>query len=1033
MFHGSIAFDGSLFLCNCWIAIVLFSIFTWIVFLRINRWSIAKRYFVSLLLMIAFLSIPSVVLFESRWGFGWFGGRIQAVESDHISGAKSDANDGRGFESGFVASRFESPSDTALVATTKDFRPEVSEVELRSAVSEKSVPSFKINRWFDSTTWLLIAGLIWAGGSALYFAIFLKRSLSLTKFLSHLELVSDAKEVQALQKAAQDLGANFRIGLYTSKAISVPIAVRLGKARIIFPQTLYSQLTEAQLRAVLLHEIAHLIRHDSRIGLLQEACQIIYWWNPICWRLSKQIDLLRERLCDMQAIRFDGGRALAEALVFLASKGNDRSSKLSCAISTRDNVEELADRIRSLCSDKADPTTRLGMGIRCFAIAFTSLVLLGTSFPLLRIELPIAKGSGTTATSSTSMPDTTTESNTDQKPIETPKSDDEWIEALVQATSHNPVAFDIGPRIASLERARSKAIITAAWPKIQVKEVKTGILKAFQFSHHPDVLYVLDLGMRDTEPYVQQYAGTYLIDWSLRKFDNDRDAYEAWYIKHRDQPIEDVLFDGQQRIVEMCRDVPASEAIPRIMNLEKEIEDRWRAASPANRKALLRSRIGSMVVQWVADENVSEVLRKKSIEFLGEIPLPSEEDVQQVRNWLDPKTPMELRASAAHAILEHDRKVSIDTMLEIIEQITRDEKSKEPPMSLRFGLCMAIASSGEARAIPELIAIMDCDNSSRTHSDIECALTNSKMGELVQVELMPLRDGPWWRRWWEKNRIRMPIEVRDLAIRDIEKTSYGKSYVPLPADLDTHEGRANFLAQELTKAKPRYSGLAWLFSTSRDPRSIPLLIGAIDSDNSYDTVYGIGYYGLGFFKVHDLTQVQYSKYHDGAWWRRWWAENKKRFPTEVQAIEIPDYPKSEHGKSYVPFPDDIDTFEGRIRHVRSEIGNPIAKLSDIDDLLKDFKDPRMVAYLLGVYVSTPAKSSFGSDFGMFLSSFMQKVQGIPGIDLELIGDHRNDTTWLKSWYLENRSKIEGLESVDLPDFTAELEARRKLQNLPIWR
>ena len=61
------------------------------------------------------------------------------------------------------------------------------------------------------------------------------------------------------------------------------------------------------------------------------------------------------------------------------------------------------------------------------------------------------------------------------------------------------------------------------------------------------------------------------------------------------------------------------------------------------------------------------------------------------------------------------------------------------------------------------------------------------------------------------------------------------------------------------------------------------MIGVIDADNTYDTVYGVGSFGLG-----RLTGVKYDSSHNGAWWRKWWEENKSKYPQDVQAIEIPD-------------------------------------------------------------------------------------------------------------------------------------------------
>jgi predicted esterase len=73
-----------------------------------------------------------------------------------------------------------------------------------------------------------------------------------------------------------------------------------------------------------------------------------------------------------------------------------------------------------------------------------------------------------------------------------------------------------------------------------------------------------------------------------------------------------------------------------------------------------------------------------------------------------------------------------------------------------------------------------------------------------------------------------------------------------------------------------------------DPRVIPTMIAVIEADNTYDTVYGVGYFGLG-----RLTGVRYDESHDGAWWRRWWEKNKERYPEAVRALEIPKLSKKQ--------------------------------------------------------------------------------------------------------------------------------------------
>ena len=99
------------------------------------------------------------------------------------------------------------------------------------------------------------------------------------------------------------------------------------------------------------------------------------------------------------------------------------------------------------------------------------------------------------------------------------------------------------------------------------------------------------------------------------------------------------------------------------------------------------------------------------------------------------------------------------------------------------------------------------------------------------------------------------------------------------------------LKESLSQKGLDFRGIVWssagVLGEIGDPQPIPTMIAVIDADNTYDTVYGVGYFGLG-----RLTGVKYDESHDGPWWREWWTKNKERFPAEVQAMEIPHLAKS---------------------------------------------------------------------------------------------------------------------------------------------
>jgi hypothetical protein len=69
-----------------------------------------------------------------------------------------------------------------------------------------------------------------------------------------------------------------------------------------------------------------------------------------------------------------------------------------------------------------------------------------------------------------------------------------------------------------------------------------------------------------------------------------------------------------------------------------------------------------------------------------------------------------------------------------------------------------------------------------------------------------------------------------------------------------------------------------------DARAVPALIGMIVEDDSYETIYGLGWFGLT-----ELTGVYYDESHDGAWWLEWWSRNRQDLPAEVRHTDVPSF------------------------------------------------------------------------------------------------------------------------------------------------
>jgi beta-lactamase regulating signal transducer with metallopeptidase domain len=105
-----------------------------------------------------------------------------------------------------------------------------------------------------------------------------------------------------------------------------------------------------RLRAVLLHEQAHVDRHDTLLGILGDAACAVYWFHPLAWIVAFRARLERERACDDMVISQGVEPTVyAAAMLDVARIVSRRSAAMAMA-----DRSQLEQRIRAIL----DPATR---------------------------------------------------------------------------------------------------------------------------------------------------------------------------------------------------------------------------------------------------------------------------------------------------------------------------------------------------------------------------------------------------------------------------------------------------------------------------------------------------------------------------------------------------------------------------------------------------------------------------------------------------------------------------------------------------
>jgi uncharacterized protein (TIGR03435 family) len=72
---------------------------------------------------------------------------------------------------------------------------------------------------------------------------------------------------------------------------------------LLLPEGIAERLNQAQLGAILAHELCHIRRNDNLTATIHMAVQAIFWFHPLTWWIGARLVDERERACDEDVLR----------------------------------------------------------------------------------------------------------------------------------------------------------------------------------------------------------------------------------------------------------------------------------------------------------------------------------------------------------------------------------------------------------------------------------------------------------------------------------------------------------------------------------------------------------------------------------------------------------------------------------------------------------------------------------------------------------------------------------------------------------
>lgn len=244
-------------------------------------------------------------------------------------------------------------------------------VSKNTDLPQRIIPIADINK----VQWLTYIGALYLIVLALYVVNFLVQWMKLLQVKTAANYETNHVLIAWMETKIQAIGDSRKVHLGFTNHLEGPVTFGWMEPIILLPFAMLNQLSTEEIKFILLHEIAHIIRRDFIIHIIVEIAQMILCFNPFSYYFSKIIQVEREKACDGWVVEnTQAPLPYTKALYQLAKFNYKHQNKLSLAAGEKSSA--LLDRIQYI--NGLNPTLKSSKSLLfkgLFGIAFAFLFL----------------------------------------------------------------------------------------------------------------------------------------------------------------------------------------------------------------------------------------------------------------------------------------------------------------------------------------------------------------------------------------------------------------------------------------------------------------------------------------------------------------------------------------------------------------------------------------------------------------------------------------------------------------------------------
>jgi uncharacterized protein (TIGR03435 family) len=182
--------------------------------------------------------------------------------------------------------------------------------------------------------------------------------------------LTEGRELEALLKVGQAIRPPTAPRLVSSSANLEPGVFGIFRPILWLPAGIGNRLEDAELEAILAHELCHIRRRDNLLATLHLLVESIFWFHPLVWWLGARLEEERERACDEEVVRL-GGEPQIYAESILKVCEFYLASPVACAAGVTGG--ELKRRIEGIMANRFTRELNLGRKLLLAVVAMVAV------------------------------------------------------------------------------------------------------------------------------------------------------------------------------------------------------------------------------------------------------------------------------------------------------------------------------------------------------------------------------------------------------------------------------------------------------------------------------------------------------------------------------------------------------------------------------------------------------------------------------------------------------------------------------------